>query len=324
MNLCLPRACGVLVGLALGLGSGPLLAKSESTFLASPAESSGVDARSILWLTPPSRDRVRIPAAKFVMGATPLEMAAALDLCRTELSAPRCSEPALTALVRAEGHAHEVSLSSFEIDRTETTVAAYDRCVSAGACSEPGFFRADLRFAGPTLPITHVRHEDAQQFCRYVGGRLPTEAEWEFAARGAGRRTFPWGMLWNPKRCNHGSFADDERDAQDGFLNLAPVASYRSGATPTGLHDMAGNVAEWVADYYDRDEQGFGYPDAPAKNPPGPPGGILHPVRGGSFADGAMWQRTSARGIPQALRAANVGFRCAYDVARDVSATRVP
>ena len=125
------------------------------------------------------------------------------------------------------------------------------------------------------------------------------------------------GNFYNGHLCNHGALAADETDGSDGFVNLAPVGSFPDGATPLGVQDMAGNVAEWVQDLYDVDEENFGYPQTPPGhpliNPKGPATGIGHVLRGGSFAEGAAWVRAAARGKMLPSRSPSVGFRCAYD-----------
>jgi formylglycine-generating enzyme required for sulfatase activity len=277
-------------------------------------------AEGIVALRAPVERRVRIAGGRFVMGSTASEMVSAMKLCEREPYGARCESRGhgddIGPWIRAEGHAHEVTLSDFELDRTEVPVRRYARCVAVGVCPPPSYPSGDGRYDLPELPVTHVRWEDAVTYCAWAGGRLPTEAEWEHAARGRAGRTFPWGELYNPHLANHGAWADDPTDARDGFVGLAPIGSFPDGATASGLLDMAGNAAEWVWDWYDRDDDGYGYGRAAVANPKGPAYGPLgHVIRGGSYREAAHWLRTAARRAwPNPAR--EVGFRCAYYVAR--------
>jgi formylglycine-generating enzyme required for sulfatase activity len=278
--------------------------------------STGGSADGVLALRNTPSGRVRVPGGTFVMGSTPAQMAHAIQLCEREVLATVCHAERFIAMVRAEGNAHPVTLSSFAIDRTEVTVADYARCVSAGACAQAEL-GGDARFTRADFPVTHVRWSDAHDYCRWTGGRLPTEAEWEYVARGPDGREFPWGNAYNPHLANHGSWADDRTDGTDGYVGLAPVGSFPDGATPLGVLDMAGNAAEWVADVFELDKFGdpVGYADEAVVNPPPKTaGGGPHIVRGGSFEDGATWLRATSRDYDILPRPPWVGFRCAEDV----------
>jgi formylglycine-generating enzyme required for sulfatase activity len=288
-------------------------------------------ARGVVVLRPPLAGRVRIPTATFEMGSSAREMFGALRLCESPTLSPlpskqsiysaHCDSAEVKSELRFEGEVHEVTLAAFDLDRTEVRVADYARCVAAGQCVAPGFVPGDARFDRPDYPVTLVRWEDAVAYCEWAGGRLPTEAEWELAARGVSRRIFPWGDDYDPRLSNHGSGGIpvandfDETDASDGFAYLAPVGSFPDGATPEGVLDLAGNVAEWVRDFAgDPDDNGYGYSSLPAVDPRGPLTGVYHVVRGGSYESSAAWLRSAARSEPVLPRRATVGFRCAADV----------
>jgi formylglycine-generating enzyme required for sulfatase activity len=291
----------------------PSHADAWTAGLAPAGTSAPADGTLALRVVPAGR--VRIPGGTFTMGSSAAEMLAAIELCEREIRAAQCHDPELVAMVRAQGSAHTVTLSSFELDRVEVTVAEYRRCVAVGTCSPPQP-PDDVTWAG-NIPVTYVRWEDASTYCRWAAGRLPTEAEWEYAARGSEGREFPWGHIYNPHLANHGAWANDPTDRTDGYVGLAPVGSFPSGATPLGVLDLAGNAAEWVADVFEFDAAGrpVGYlPDAQIDPPPHAAGGGLHVVRGGSYIDAPMWLRGAARQAVLVSRSPWVGFRCAADV----------
>jgi formylglycine-generating enzyme required for sulfatase activity len=155
---------------------------------------------------------------------------------------------------------HIIFLDEYWIDRTEVSNAQYRLCVEAGSCAEPQSW-ADPNFSSDNQPAI-VTWEGAHQYCQWVDGRLPTEAEWEKAARGTDGRMWPWGNEFEPNRAN---LSDDA----DGYGFTAPVGSFPGDASPYGLLDVAGNAAEWVADWYDAEY----YAHSPARNPTGPGGG---------------------------------------------------
>jgi formylglycine-generating enzyme required for sulfatase activity len=195
---------------------------------------------------------------------------------------------------------HVVTLSPFAIDRTEVSQAAWRRCMNAGACPAPTAAWA----ADPdpeTLAATDVTWEMARGYCSWAGKRLPTEAEWERAARGRGQR-YPWGAA--QPDCDHAPAVDIGCG-----LARPRIGSRPAGASPYGALDMAGGVAEWVSDWYDAAY----YASSPPEDPPGPATGTLRIVRGGSWASEApeLAFRTSFRALSAPDQGLPfIGFRC--------------
>lgn len=206
-----------------------------------------------------------------------------------------------------EGSGKQVYLDAYAIDTNEVTVAEYRRCVQAGTCSTTGltqYASCNWNQSGrENHPINCVDWQQAQTYCQWAGKRLPTEAEWEKAARGTDERIYPWGNEWDKNKANVGT------------SGTTAVGLYPAGKSPYAVYDMAGNVWEWVQDWHAADY----YNQGPARNPKGPDSETLRVLRGGSWLDDPWAARVSGRhwlgpgyrwGAPGA-RLDNIGFRCA-------------
>jgi len=193
---------------------------------------------------------------------------------------------------------HRVYLDAYSIQKTENTIGEFAEFVTATGYAMPGWDNSSSTEKGD-LPATGVRWRDADAYCRWRGWRLPTEAEWEKAARGADGRRYPWGNSWGSQKAN---------TLDSGLGKVLPVGSLPTGASPYGLLDMAGNAAEWVADYFDFSS----YQAAPERNPTGPTTPGDHGLRGGSY-DSTPEQATTYFRDSSHSTAPNprVGFRCA-------------
>jgi formylglycine-generating enzyme required for sulfatase activity len=199
-----------------------------------------------------------------------------------------------------ERPAHTVHLDAFWIDRTEATNARYARCVAAGACRQSPYAN-DPPYSGDDHPVVGVSWYDAAAYCAWAGARLPTEAEWEYAARGPGGNTYPWGEA--PLTCERAQFSG----CSEYPGGTVPVGSLPAGASWCGALDMLGNASEWVADWYGP------YPAGPRTNPTGPEIRDAHVLRGGSWYNNPFWvYATNRQGAsPTAPRIPTIGFRCA-------------
>jgi serine/threonine-protein kinase len=161
-------------------------------------------------------------------------------------------------------------------------------------------------------PVVQVSWNDASAYCFWAGRRLPTEAEWELAARGTDARIFPWGDF--SASGNLLNFADSRlnadfsnMDVDDGYEFTSPVGSYPEGASPYGVMDMAGNVWEWVFDYYGEAY----YRSSPSSNPDGPSTGMFRGIRGGSWSNSPALNRAAYRGKADPNHSYDkIGFRC--------------
>jgi formylglycine-generating enzyme required for sulfatase activity len=246
---------------------------------------------------------LEIPAGTFTMGAQ-----------ASDPSAPNYDEHAQPN----EGPPHQVSLSRFLLQRSPVTVRAYEVCVGDGWCSvdevvQGGGYSNYGLDERRTHPINSVTWAGAVRYCAWLGARLPTEAEWEYAARGTDGRRFPWG---DEPGCgvyigegDAGNQADLMRTecSFDGSQNVGAAR----GKSPFEVWGMAGNVWEWVADWYAPDA----YASHEPTDPKGPATGTERVQRGGGWTSKSAWElRSAARGaLDPAQKFNDVGFRCARD-----------
>lgn len=256
---------------------------------AGPVTIAELDAEPLRWTSSPM---VRFERSNFYLGCP-------------HRGDPNCE--------RDEKPAYRVQLSRFEIDRLEVTQKEYQQCVDAGSCSPlanqscfvwdgRSFIRGG-KLAKELLAADHpavcVDWFQAAKFCAQVGKRLPTEAEWERAAAGLEQSRYPWGD--EPPTCERAQF--------DGcWEHTRPVGVRPAGATPEGVHDLAGNASEWVNDWYAKST----YARPFRRDPVGPDHGVVRVVRGGSYYDGPSVLRAAYRyGLNPSSGFSTVGFRCA-------------
>jgi eukaryotic-like serine/threonine-protein kinase len=219
---------------------------------------------------------------------------------------------------------HRVYLDAYWIDSTEVTNAGFGKCLAAGAC-HPKVYETTAKTYVPysvhpdyqDYPALVYEFEAAADYCQWAGRRLPTETEWEKAARGTDARLYPWGntlldcTLANYYDCNVITNPDSTspRCGYSGYCRTFPVGDYLNGASPYGVLNMVGNVWEWVADWYQADY----YANSPLNNPNGPTDGKYRVIRGGGAKSLSQELRITGRGsgAPRHNMDGQMGFRCA-------------
>lgn len=250
---------------------------------------------------------LQLQGGKLVQGLDESSRSFILQVCMKISDEPdrECEQK---RLLRNEYPQKDIQIEAFSIDSTEVTTGQYQACVEAGACEAieyksckvytPKGLQISLRVPKtlklPNHPVVCVSRKQAQTYCEHNKGRLPTNAQWEYAARGEEGVLFPWGETWSPERANWGEF-DLVKSAVSGkidrFAWTAPPGQYPKGKSPMDVHDMAGNVAEWVSG-----EGRFGE------------------VRGGSWISDPFSLRTTVRKrVLASARRTDVGFRCVYE-----------
>lgn len=276
------------------------------------------------WAVEVGGELVRVDGGTFEMGTTPQEITAAVNQC-VNVEGGNC----LVAFGEDSLPQHTVTVSAFQIERTEVTYRQYRIFLTAlgagshlnGCSGQPCVVtrreneNSSIAFDGflyqvaeviENLPVASVTWFGAEAYCRVLGRRLPTEAEWERAARGPDNLLYPWGDTWEATLAKT-SISPDET------IGALPVGSLPAGSSPFGAFDMAGNVAEWVSDWYD--PAYYSSPAASSLNPTGPRAGVDKVVRGGSWDAKPFFARSVHRqsAIPQGGYLW-IGFRCAADI----------
>ena len=229
---------------------------------------------------------ILVPAGSFLMGSDP----------RKDRAAGPQEQPQ-----------HQVYLDVFKIDRFEVSNVEYLRFVLGTGADWPKFWRENPFPEKAALhPVINVSWYDADAFCRWAGKRLPTEAEWEKAARGVDGRIFPWGN--EPAGWIKSNIAHPGSKRGFKYPPLANINRYDKGASPYGVYQMAGNVSEWVSDWFDPEY----YRQGQDRNPSGPSNGELKVFRGGSWNEDPEVARSAGRNAgPPDRESYLTGFRCA-------------
>lgn len=292
LNVSIP-ALVIIVAVTFIMDTAPALANHESS--AQPPLWTPLDEVEQMAAIEVPGGMVAVPAGEFLMGSDPRK--------------DRAAGP-------QEFPQHQVYLAAFEIDRYEVSNVEYLRFVLATGMEWPQFWRAQpFPEKMATHPVINVSWQEADAYCRWAGKRLPTEAEWEKAARGEDGRIFPWGNEpagWIKSNIAH---SGSKRGVK--YPPLANVNRYDRGVSPYGVYQMAGNVSEWVADWFDPEY----YRKGDDHNPQGPTRGEDKVFRGGSWNEDPEVARSAGRNAGSVEhRSYLLGFRCAKDVHASLTA----
>lgn len=246
----------------------------------------------------PQDDMILIPAGEFLMGSTEQEI---IDTWRQNDGGWKKEDYVSSYPQR------KITVNNFYIDKKEVSNGDYKMFVEATKRAAPSMWDDDT-LNSQILPVVGVDWNDGDVYCRWLGKRLPTEAEWEKAARGTDGRNWPWGNVWDPKKVNHGKGADGYGyDKSDGWEYTAPIGT-ELGVSPYGVLNMAGNVYEWTADDFNAYPENDKYIQEDFEKG-------FKTLRGGAYDDGISEQRASTRcGFRKDYKDVDVGFRCVRDI----------
>ncbi len=326
MIFLMARLTGKNKNIATETASGPLslLPAATETVTArptvepSPSPMPTPTELSAVITDPKNVTMVLVPAGEFTMGNTLDQSLAECTALFPTDAATNCKSEYFSD----ETPPHQVYLDAFYIDKYEVTNLLYKACVDAGVCKAPAQKTSEtvtVYYGSPAYenyPVIWVDWNMAKTYCEWRGARLPTEAEWEKAARGTIQQTYPWGQSFDASRANSCDTNCPKKYANknfnDTYGDTAPVDAFPSGVSVFGAFNLSGNVSEWVADWYSAD---YYSSSSSTSNPPGPQNGEKHIIRGGSWLRFPINLRLVTRSsqIPD-YTSNDVGFRCAYPI----------
>lgn len=244
-------------------------------------------------------DMIVIPAGNFIMGSSEEEALAAYNICFKEEGNYCLKEGYLTEYPKAN-----IFVNAFSIDKKEVSNEDYGKFIKANNYKKP-FDWNNSNLNSPTQPVVGVSWDDASAYCKWLGKRLPTEAEWEKAARGKDGFMWPWGNNWNSANLNHGKGGIPGYDNSDGYEYTSPVGLFLADVSPYGVLNMGGNVQEWVVDDFNayKGNDKFIYKDF---------GRSYKIIKGGAFTYSEADTRSASRFYElSTYQEEDVGFRCA-------------